>query len=84
MFKLKITPRAKFQLKQISKLYQQRAVEEALLDIREDPSVGKALTLELTDLFSYKLGSYRIIYKVDKQNKIIVVFRAGHRSGVYG
>ncbi len=84
MFKLKITPHAKYQLKQISKLYQQQAVAEALSEIREDPSIGKALTLEHTGLFSYKLGAYRIIYRGDHQNNIVVIFRVGHRSSVYG
>ncbi len=83
MYKLKITARAKTQLKKISKAYTQQAVHTALLDIKEDPLFGKTLTRELTGRFSHKVGTYRIIYKLKEKDKVIYIITVGHRSTVY-
>jgi len=83
MYKLKLSVKAKAQLKKISKVYYQEAISTALLDIKEDPFVGKLLTRELTGRFSYKVGMYRIVYKVKKKDKIVYIITAGHRSTVY-
>jgi len=77
-----ISPKAKKELKNISKLYR-KAVRVAFDDLAQDPYLGKPLTRELAGRFSYKIGVYRIIYKVNKKDKIIFVLSAGHRSRVY-
>ena len=83
MYQLKIAPKAKKQLKQISKVYQRNAVYNALQEIKEDPFSGKELTRELTGSRTYKMGIYRIIYKIDVIDKKVYVISAGHRSIVY-
>lgn len=82
MFKIKITARAKKELKAISKLYGY-SISEAIEEIKEDPFSGKPLTRELIRKFSYKVGSFRIIYKINKRDKIIHILTAGHRSVIY-
>ena len=83
MYKLKLSVKAKAQLKKISKVYYQEAISTALLDIKENPFVGKLLTRELTGRFSYRVGVYRIVYKIKEKEKIIFILCAGHRSTVY-
>ena len=83
MFKLKITSQAKSQLKQISKKHHQLAISNALDEIKEDPFMGKSLSRELTGRFSYKVGVYRIIYKINEKDKIVYILSAGHRATVY-
>lgn len=82
MYKLIIAPQAQKELKAIKKSHKQ-AITLALKDILEDPSIGKSLTRELTDRYSYRVGVYRIIYKVNKQDQIIHILTAGHRANVY-
>jgi len=82
MFRLVISPRAQKQLRDIKKSHQS-AVKLALLDIKENPKLGKSLTRELSGKFSYRVGIYRIIYKVNEQDKIIDILTAGHRGDVY-
>lgn len=82
MFKILLTARAKKELKQISKSHQ-AVIRQILEDIKEDYDLGKPLTRELTGRFSYKVGFYRIIYKVNIKDKIIFILTAGHRSTVY-
>ena len=82
MFKIKLTAKAKRELRAISKLYK-HSIAEAIEEIKEDPFSGKPLTNELIGRFSYKLGVYRIIYKISKRDKIVHILTAGHRSIIY-
>jgi len=82
MFKLLISVRARKELKKLKRLHQE-AIVAALEEIKDEPLAGKPLTRELTGRFSYKVGIFRIIYKVNLQNKTVRVISAGHRSMVY-
>lgn len=82
MYRLVISPQAQKQLKNI-KQNNQQAVKLALEDIRDNPTIGKPLTRELIDRFSYRVGIYRIIYKVNKKDKLIYILTAGHRATIY-
>lgn len=82
MFKVKLTAKAKKELKQISRRHQ-IAFGQIFEDLKEDPYLGKKLVKELKDRFSYRVGIYRIIYKVSGKDKIVFILTAGHRSTVY-
>ena len=82
MHELRIFKQAGREIKKISRMHQ-KALLEALNAIRENPFAGKPLTRKLTGKFSYNIGVYRIIYKVNKKDKIISVLSAGHLSRVY-
>lgn len=45
--------------------------------------LGKALVGKYNGLYRYRYGDYRVIYEIDKTNKILIVNRIGHRSNVY-
>lgn len=59
-----------------------KAVEDiAALD---DPrGRGKALTGELSGLWRYRVGDYRVIAKIEDGRLVIVVVALGHRRDVY-
>ncbi len=82
MYKLRISSKAEKEIKKISYPHQ-KAIILALTDIKEDPFLGKPLTRELTGRFSFRVGVYRIIYKVNKKDKEIDILTAGHRATVY-
>lgn len=82
MFRLKLTAKAKRELKNIS--YRHKiALANIFEEIKEDPSIGKPLMRELTGRYFYKVGVFRIIYKVNKRDKTIIIISAGHRSTIY-
>ena len=83
MFKLQVSAKARKELKQISRIYEKTAIIEAIDDIKEDPLLGKPLNREFFGMFSYKVGVYRIVYKITEQDKKIIVLRIRHRSTVY-
>ncbi len=82
MYKLQISSKAANEIKKISHPHQ-KAIILAIAEIKEEPLLGKPLTRELSGRFSYRVGVYRIIYKVNKKDKIINIVTAGHRSSVY-
>lgn len=82
MYKLRIYPKAAKELKKLSQLHKE-AIINALQDIQEDPFVGKPLTRELTGRFAYKVGVYRIIYTVNRKDKVVQIITAGHRATIY-
>jgi mRNA interferase RelE/StbE len=60
----------------------QPKVESALQKIFSNPLVGKRLLGDLEGEFSLRVGSYRIIYFLDKENNIWVE-TVSHRKEVY-
>ncbi len=60
-----------------------KAAKEALKELAKNPFLGKELQTELSGFQSYRFLRYRIIYKVDIQGKIIIVWAIGHRRDVY-
>lgn len=83
MYRLIISPQAKKELKKIKKVHQS-IIRPALKELQQEPLlVGKPLTKELMGKFSLKINVYRIIYKLNKNNKIVTILAVGHRATVY-
>ena len=72
MFKIIIAPQAIKQLK-LLKFVHKEAVDFAIDDLKEDPVLEKKLKDKLSGKYAYKVGVYRIIYKVDENNKVVGV-----------
>ncbi|HUF33199.1 MAG TPA: type II toxin-antitoxin system RelE/ParE family toxin [Acidimicrobiales bacterium] len=59
-------------------------IEFMLGPLTEAPTaVGKPLQRELSGYWSARRGSYRVIYRLDDDQRRIVVVRIEHRSDVY-
>lgn len=59
----------------------QKKIESYLTKLPQE--LGKPLTGKYKKLYRYRYSDYRIIYEVDKNNKLVSVLRVGHRSEVY-
>ena len=59
-----------------------RKIKAALDLIASDPAVGKSLRDELRGLKSFKIGRFRIIYKVASK-RIIEIVAIGPRRTIY-
>lgn len=60
-----------------------RQVKESLREIMEDPHTGKPLQEELAGLWSYRIGTLRIVYSIDLPKKKIRVVTIGPRKTIY-
>lgn len=45
--------------------------------------LGKLLTGRFSGLWSYRIGDYRVIYKIAEKEILIIVASVGHRKDVY-
>ncbi len=51
----------------------------------EDPRrFGNPLSKNLSGLWKYRIGDYRLICEIQKGKMVVLVLRVGHRSKVYG
>ena len=58
-------------------------VGKAIGRLSKNPELGKRLTGLLSDRWSYRVGDWRILYKIRKKELVILVLTVGHRREVY-
>ncbi|HEY2641137.1 MAG TPA: type II toxin-antitoxin system RelE/ParE family toxin [Streptosporangiaceae bacterium] len=51
--------------------------------LQQPHRVGKRLLPPLDDRFSARRGTYRVIYRIDDDERIVTVVDVGHRRDVY-
>lgn len=50
----------------------------------QDPRrFGKALKHELRGLGRYRVGTYRVVCRIEDERLVVLVVKAGHRGSVY-
>jgi mRNA interferase RelE/StbE len=86
MYKLKFLGKAQEDLKRIDKP-QQKIIKGKLLILSKNPEVLKNNIRKLKgtkeEYYRLRVGSYRIIFKKDKNQLLIVIVRIGHRKEIY-
>ena len=51
----------------------------------EDPRrLGDPLRKDLSGLWKYRIGDYRVVCDIQDEKVLVLVLRVGHRSKVYG
>ena len=56
---------------------------QAIDKLLSQPHSGTQLKGDLTGLRRIRVGHYRIIYEIQKNNLVILVVRVGHRKEIY-
>jgi len=84
-YKLELTRQAESVLERMAiyeaETYQR--VARVLDDLSRDPFQGKPLKGKLKGRYSYRIGTYRIIYAVFRDRLLVVVINIGHRRDIY-
>jgi len=44
---------------------------------------GKPLQYQLKNLYSLRVGDYRVIYHIDQKEAVVIILKIGHRKEVY-
>jgi mRNA interferase RelE/StbE len=82
--KISISPEAEAVLSHLDKPVAQRIVNRIIwLDQHVEDISHKALTGNLRGAFKLRVGDYRVIYEIDRNNSILVILLIGHRSEIY-
>ncbi|MFB3881868.1 MAG: type II toxin-antitoxin system RelE/ParE family toxin [Armatimonadota bacterium] len=58
-------------------------VVAALRAIQDDPMVGTKLHGEFEGSRRYRVGDYRIVYQVNKSDRLILIENVRHRGSAY-
>ncbi len=84
-YKLELTHQAESILERLVKREPELAKRliQALDELEEDPFQGKPLKGELKGLYSYRVGSYRVVYQIRKHELLVIVIDIGHRRDIY-
>ena len=71
--------------KDISKfpLRVQNKIDKAFDKIEQNPVSGVKLSGELTNYYKFRVGDYRIIYRFDTKNSLVIIEKVEQRQGVY-
>jgi len=51
--------------------------------LAENPFMGEKLWGKLQGKRKIRIHPYRIIYEIDKMNRITIILETGHRQGIY-
>lgn len=86
MYKLKFLGKALDDLKNIDRAHQ-KIIKEKLLMLAKNPEVLKnnikRLSRTKDDYYRLRVGNYRVIFKKEKKQLIIIIVRIGHRKEIY-
>lgn len=86
MYKLKFLGKALEDIRKINRA-QQKIIKEKLLILAKNPEVLKNNIKKLSgtkeEFYRLRVGSYRMIFKKEKEHFLILIIRIGHRKEIY-
>lgn len=83
LFKVEWKKSSERDLKQIDKQYIHKIIKEIEF-LTDDPFPVQSKKLRDSELsYRLRIGDYRVIYQVDIQNKVIVIYHIRHRKDAY-
>jgi len=86
MYKLKFLGKAIDDLKNIDRAHQ-KIIKEKLLMLAKNPEVLKNNIKRLSgtkdDYYRLRIGNYRVVFKKEEKQLIIIIVRIGHRKEIY-
>ncbi len=83
---IEFRPNARSELKRLDPPVQRRVrqfLRERVLAIGDPRRLGKPLHGDKGDLWSYRVGDYRIICTIEDQRLVVIVIAVRHRREVY-
>jgi mRNA interferase RelE/StbE len=84
IWKIEITGEAEKELSRIDKPATKRIIRYLRERVSVDPrSLGKSLRGDLSGLWRYRVGDYRVICELYDEKVSVLVIRIGHRKDVY-
>ena len=71
-------------LKKLDRPVLKRVLDKIEKHLAKDPkNLGKALTGPFKGLWRYRVGDFRVIYRISEDEILILVLRIGHRRNIY-
>ena len=81
-YKVKFTLRFDKDFTKVPNHIKNRVIEK-VEELKDDPYKNKRLHGKFEGLFSMRIGDYRIIYIINKMEKIVILLSIAHRKKAY-
>ncbi len=82
--RVELTSHARRQLKGLRRQTElAERIREALQKTGSDPCLGKELEANLAKVYTYRVGSWRILYEVHQDRLLVLVLEIADRKEVY-
>ena len=82
-WKIEFIPAASREIKKLPKNARDRIITAVEKNLSIDPYAGELLKGDFKGYRKFKVGSYRIIYTLEKDRLVILIIRVAHRKDVY-
>jgi mRNA interferase RelE/StbE len=85
-WKIEFRPNARRELRRLDQTVQRRLIqylEQRVVALGDPRQLGKPLRGHNGELWSYRVGAYRIICLIEDRRLVVVVVSTGHRREVY-
>ena len=82
MYRLEVSHTAHRQIRRLSAQTQDR-VNRAIARLAENPRPPGAKKLTAREGYRVRVGDYRILYQVDDEAKVVIIYRIMSRGDVY-
>ena len=84
-YSLFLTNQAKKELTKINKGAPKiaQAIAHIISQIQNNPNLGESLHGDLKGRLKVRVGNYRIVYSVNRNNLVINILRVAHRKDAY-
>lgn len=79
---IELTKKSERFLKKTDKENQKR-IKKRLIDLGENPKLGKPLTANLAGFWSLRFGKFRAIYRIFENKLTVLVLEITHRKDAY-
>lgn len=84
MYEIRILDNALKDLKKLDKAVSKRIINRIKwLGENFEEIQHESLTGELSFLFKFRAGDYRILYEINNEKKILIIHLIGHRKEIY-
>ncbi|MBQ2177107.1 MAG: type II toxin-antitoxin system RelE/ParE family toxin [Alphaproteobacteria bacterium] len=86
MYKIEFSDTVVKQLKKLEKLSRQQIlkyIKETISPLDSPRMLGKPLRGNLSGLWRYRIGNYRIICRIYDEKLLVCVFKVEHRRDIY-
>ena len=85
-WRIEFSPDAIHQLNRLDKPIRQRIfdyLDDRIQDCKNPRHFGEALVANLSGLWRYRVGDYRIICRIEEKRVVVLVLAIGHRREIY-
>ena len=81
-FRLFLSPRSRSFLDKLDNEKSNR-IEKKLKQLKNNSELGKPMVGKLSGLWSLRIGKYRALYQIRKNELLVLILRIDHRKKVY-